>query len=1107
MVIFTSRSEKKALAAVRRVLDLFADRIGNDTWKTVITAEGLRMVHLLLRRTATKDTAVACHWIRSRSRSELVWIVGRRDCFNESGVVPVSTTEADKGHQDWENDWTWLPVIQALVALASLLHDWGKASDHFQKKLEKLSLDMDPFRHEWVSVKLLEALVAAYDAWEDDRLWLMPLAEGTLDIGRVQKALEENAARERGRVRPLPPAASLLVWLILSHHKLPVLDEERRKRYKESRRDSFGDMLASISADWGYRNEKSAGGAGCACFQFRHGLLWGTAQVWTKYLKKWAGRLLQQKDRMDQEMDESIRRWILSHARLCLMWGDHYISSLPAAEENRQRFPDRGLWANSDPLHSGKFHGRQSLEEHLVRVCGQALRIAYQLPRFAGGMEQAEDIQALRLPSPRAYAWQDKAARKIMQFRESHEGEMAWFIVNMASTGCGKTLANAKLMEKVSADGRSLRYNLALGLRTLTLQTGDEYRRRLGLDGSDMAVLVGSSVVKALHDEQDGWAESEEPLLDQPLDYLNTMNDGQRQFMDLFFDKENPHAGRNAAFLYKPVLVSTIDYLMKATETVRGGRYMLPFLRLMSSDLVIDEIDDFDKGDLIAIARLVHLAGMCGRNVAISSATIPPDLAEGMYRAYVAGLTSRNACFQGKKTPAVLWCDEFRASALAVNPEKREQYALAHGDFIKKRAASLKKAAVRRKGKIASFIPEEGEEKEQRITRYFGRIQEEAAALDAGHHVVDKKTGKTLSFGLIRMANIWSCVALGKYLLQCSWPEEIEVRILTYHSRQILLLRHEEEKYLDRVLKRKVKYGEPVAVTDPVLRRHIDRTEKRRILFIVVATPVEEVGRDHDFDWAVIEPSSYRSIIQLAGRILRHRSPNKDIASPNVTVMEYNLNGIRGRPLAFCRPGYETGGPYRFTTHDLKALLDESLLAAGIGAIPRIQKQQNLRPSDCLIDLEQKVMEDFNSFPDGEAPLGPESLDGWLSQNWWMTALPQRFNPFRRRTQEEVRLCAVYLDDEIIFKENFNGEECTVNKKYHIEIEAPPAECMRQRLWLDRSYKDALCARLSGESGMDDEAMQMEMLSRRFGEIVLPISENDTRVWYYSGQFGLYQEV
>ncbi|WP_405756018.1 hypothetical protein, partial [Anaerovibrio slackiae] len=41
MVIFTSKSEKKALLTVRRILDSFANRIGDDTWQTIITEDGL----------------------------------------------------------------------------------------------------------------------------------------------------------------------------------------------------------------------------------------------------------------------------------------------------------------------------------------------------------------------------------------------------------------------------------------------------------------------------------------------------------------------------------------------------------------------------------------------------------------------------------------------------------------------------------------------------------------------------------------------------------------------------------------------------------------------------------------------------------------------------------------------------------------------------------------------------------------------------------------------------------------------------------------------------------------------------------------------------------
>jgi len=90
MVTFISQCEKNALKRTRRVLDSFANRIGDNTWQTIITAEGLNAVQKLLRKTASKSTAVSCHWIRTRSRSEFLWVVGNKDEFDENGVVPVN---------------------------------------------------------------------------------------------------------------------------------------------------------------------------------------------------------------------------------------------------------------------------------------------------------------------------------------------------------------------------------------------------------------------------------------------------------------------------------------------------------------------------------------------------------------------------------------------------------------------------------------------------------------------------------------------------------------------------------------------------------------------------------------------------------------------------------------------------------------------------------------------------------------------------------------------------------------------------------------------------------------------------------------------------------
>ncbi len=92
MITFVSQCKKNSLKKTRRVLDAFANRIGDNTWQTVISNDGLNAVKKMLRQTASKNTAVSCHWIRSRRRSQLLWVVGNKDKFDGQGVVPVNTT-------------------------------------------------------------------------------------------------------------------------------------------------------------------------------------------------------------------------------------------------------------------------------------------------------------------------------------------------------------------------------------------------------------------------------------------------------------------------------------------------------------------------------------------------------------------------------------------------------------------------------------------------------------------------------------------------------------------------------------------------------------------------------------------------------------------------------------------------------------------------------------------------------------------------------------------------------------------------------------------------------------------------------------------------------
>ncbi|MFC1851706.1 type I-F CRISPR-associated helicase Cas3f [candidate division CSSED10-310 bacterium] len=1096
MVTFASECEKKALNRTRRVLDTFANRIGSRTWQTVITNEGLYAVKKLLRKTATKNTAVACHWIRSRSRSELQWIVGKKEKFNTEGFVPVNTTKKDIINTQWENDWHYHSLIKALTAMAALLHDWGKTTALFQDKLKTNSRLGDPVRHEWISCLLLHALITTCDCQDDDTPWLMAIVNGKLDVTQIKKYLNPQ---EQKPLNQLPPAAKMLSWLIVSHHRMPSPHD--RNNWRAEPAPDFAALSKWITQDWGFENrrdEQDYQQRIKSCFEFPNGLI-NNSFRWMKQLKKWAKRLQACLPLVERSMNDGSYRLLLHHSRLSLMLADHYYSSQRADRNWRDT---TGLFANTDRK-TKKFN--QKLDEHLVGVEKNALHTAHLLPKFEHELPSAQCILALKKPSPKAFDWQNKAVKEIKVWREQQgKSQYGFFAVNLASTGCGKTFANAKVMRALSSDGDSLRYILALGLRTLTLQTGNEYRKRIGLDDSELAVLIGSKAIMELHnqsahndvfvdDEQLG-SESLEPLLSEDID----------------FDCDIPEEGfatvlkqkRDRQFLYSPVLACTIDHMMAATETRRGGRYILPSLRLMSSDLVIDEVDDFTGSDLIAIGRLIHLAGMLGRKVMISSATIPPDLAEGYFNAYRAGWKIYSQTNDASGKIGCAWIDEFITKVTSIsktnNQDAIESYRDNHREFILKRVKKLAQQPVKRKADLIncqSIVDRyDFDSEETRQEQYFAKIQHCTLDKHQQHHTEDKQTGIKVSFGVVRMANIRPCVALSKYLMGCNWPENFIVKVMTYHSQQVLLLRHEQEQHLDSVLKRKEKAcDQPEAFSNTVIRGHLDKCTSKHLLFIVVATPVEEVGRDHDFDWAIIEPSSYRSIIQLAGRVRRHREGEVD--NPNIALLQYNWKTVKegNQPLKkyFCRPGYEDN--LQLNTHDLCELIDCIRISQSIDAIPRIQKPKHLDYKKSLADLEHKVTEIQLTNYKG---MGPEKMQGYLTESWYLTALPQALNPFRKNEQT-TNLFLMYEQDgdRCIFVEK-DEQGYPINREGILQIRHRETGTEKEKaFWLQRDYKKLL------EQYSERDSSSKKKISLRYGE--LNFVHRDYREYEYSDQFGL----
>lgn len=410
IVTFVSECDKKAINKTRRVLDAFANRLGSRTWQTVITNEGLQAVKKLLRATASKNTAVACHWIRSRGRSEFVWIVGNRKKFNHEGIVPVNTTLKDIMNTQWENDWKYLPLIKCLAALAALFHDWGKSSDYFQSKLVNLKFTGDPLRHEWLSILFLKIFVNG----ETDDNWLKRLSEGDIVSNVLVTNVREkyNSKQLKTPLSQLPNAASIIAWLILAHHRLPATEQ-----YKGEVLQDFKVLFNQISQTWGYENnvdESQFQKDIIHCFSFSKGLP-GDSGNWLQYVKKNARKMLDSLPMLEQSLADGSWRLVLHYARLALMMGDHWHSSQNRDEQWKSLC---NLYANTDTKSKAL---KQRLDEHLVGVAKQAVRIAHLLPAFESRndeLQRAYDVKPLQRKSPAKYSWQDTAVSKITTWRQ-----------------------------------------------------------------------------------------------------------------------------------------------------------------------------------------------------------------------------------------------------------------------------------------------------------------------------------------------------------------------------------------------------------------------------------------------------------------------------------------------------------------------------------------------------------------------------------------------------------------------------------------------------------------------------------------------------------------
>ncbi len=900
----------------------------------------------LLRKKARKNSAVACHWIRGRDHSELLWVVGNAAQFNAQGASPTNTTRRNILRAEDENDWHSGRLIHLLASLTALFHDLGKASRAFQDRLHGRLEGRNRYRHEWISLRLLEAFVGE----DDDATWLSRLEHPTSDddacwLGRLKcDGLDEVAEQAKKPFAQLPPLAAAIGWLILSHHRLPALpafDESGQQKWSGARGILNTDILPSLpealTAAWNERVEAASPAEVAPYWEFTEGLP-VTSDAWRRRSQRLA-RQLRDVHIIAPPLDSP---YVMHLARLAVMLADHHYSSLTDAGRLSGDW-STALFANTAVQH-GKRQLCQPLEEHLLGVTRTAGEIVHRLPDMEKALPRIARHKGFRQRSrDTRFRWQDKAFDLAVGVRDKSR-DQGFFGINMASTGCGKTIANGRIMYGLSDPEEGTRFSIALGLRTLTLQTGQAYRERLGLGSDDLAIRVGGSASRALFEHQQresGGSESRADLLDEQS---HVHFEGRIDEHPLLSRAaKDPHV---RALISAPVLVCTIDHLVPATESLRGGHQIAPMLRLMSSDLVLDEPDDFDIDDLPGLTRLVYWAGLLGSRVLLSSATLPPALVRGLFEAYRSG---RAEYQRHRGTPGALihpvcaWFDEHGCTHS--DCDGGEAFGAAHREFARRRADKLSKQPSVRRGRIVPLSAPSAHPDVIHQT-VAETLLHEALTLHAQHHSVDPHSDKRVSFGLIRMANIEPLVAVAQALYRSKIAQIYQVHLCVYHSQYPLLLRSRLEARLDSALDRR----DENAVFDlPDIRSRLDRSEAPNQLFLVLGSPVTEVGRDHDYDWAIVEPSSMRSIIQLAGRVRRHRPV--PVEAPNIALLDTNIKHLKRQQPAFSRPGFETEKLWPLTQHRLETLLRTEEIDP-IDSRPRLLPAEALEPTQRLVDLE-----------------------------------------------------------------------------------------------------------------------------------------------------------
>lgn len=962
-ILVVCRSKKKARPKTARILDKYLWRVGDRTWRGGASGACLERLHNELKKSATVNTSAAVYAVKNKRVSQTpLFIVGSRKRFSLDGRISPIRLETIKSPKRQPQN---VVLLRQAVLLAALFHDFGKATQGFQEKLHRSAFGKDlegrslppteaknasdPVRHEVFSALIFGSLFFKHQG--SAKSFLSGLTSQT------KKKIEEefSSLREKTRSDLEKDMSKMLsafqesTWvglvfhLILNHHRQLAREDFTSFGLKDGLDSMWLEKQKHIRSDVPYTPSFSQ------IFQ-KKGLPW-ESQKWNQALKECCAQVISVIQE-DGDVQAAPTSWNKQGphvtcgsylGRMCLMFADHIGSHQKT--KHKTQAPQNFVFANSAEENK-IFFPADTLVKHTMRVYQNAQKSCDEFLTAhtkQNGLDEHNiptDILVPKKNAPSSYQWQEATASLVKEKLSNDRSSKAkgFFAVLTAGTGTGKTrgaptvLAAAAMNDPLSSR-RKLRFNLGVGLNTLSHQTGLEYTKDLNFSADSVATLSGKVILntdfdKEKTDEDENISGSEnrtETYLE--LHDINTCdeNDSQElqkttsdevkpcsQFLTTIFDATwNSEAKKKSQkLLNTPVLSATIDHLMLATGGHRS-MHLLAMARVLTSDLIIDEVDIFGNEDLTAVARLIYLTALGGRRVIIMSASVTNDISELLFKHYQAGWESYSKLHEESEEIWTLVAGD------APKTQKMQILSVEENsvvDFSKMYEANISATISHLKNRdplrCASILPVH--ENSKRGQNFVEDVLHSSLSMHAHHHTkvfLENDVSINMSFGLIKLTRVQHVQDFAKELnnylssvggvVQNRSSNPVKIQWVALHSRLPLILRNWYETVLKEMLTRKSKeynvcdaYLNALAQQYPRSQNKVKDKLKKEMLknpndrmVLVVASPVIETGNDLDFDHAVIDSVDVRSVLQTAGRVNRHRQKSIDPEKPNIAVL------------------------------------------------------------------------------------------------------------------------------------------------------------------------------------------------------------------------------